>query len=44
MASRKKGDNTSGSNKRMHRTQSYELKLEILKHIEKGEGHAEIAW
>jgi hypothetical protein len=44
MISGKKGDNTSGSNRRMHKTQSYELKLQILKHIEKVEGHDEIAW
>jgi hypothetical protein len=29
---------------RVVKTCSYELKLEILKHIEKGEGHDEIAW
>jgi hypothetical protein len=26
------------------KTHSFELKLEILKHIEKGEGHDEITW
>jgi DNA-binding CsgD family transcriptional regulator len=45
MAEKRNCDNNGDSSdkNRVHKTQSFETKLDILKHIDNGEGHGEIA-
>jgi DNA-binding NarL/FixJ family response regulator len=46
MAKKRKGDNNGdicSDKKRAHNTNSFERKLDILKRIDNGEGHGEIA-